>query len=101
MGTKVIFETKDCVGCRTCELACSYHLKGVFRPTASSIKVVDRQRGLGFAIAIYTQDEDDHLACDHCHGINEPFCVKYCNIIARDELRSLLNKVSKKEGGLV
>lgn len=93
---RVIFETENCVGCRTCEIACSYHHRGIFSPTVSSIEIIDRPRELGFAISLYTQADNGHLVCDQCQGLEEPFCIKYCNILMHDELRTLLNTVNRR-----
>jgi Fe-S-cluster-containing hydrogenase component 2 len=58
---KVSFETEICVGCRTCEIACSYHHKGVFMPSVSSIEIINRPEDPGFAVSFYTQAENGIL----------------------------------------
>ena len=93
---KVLFETESCVGCRTCEIACSYHHRQIFSPSVSSIEIIDRPRELGFAILLHTQADNGHLACNQCHGLEEPFCIKYCNVLMRDELTNLLNMVNRR-----
>ena len=85
------FETQDCVGCRTCEIACSYHHKRIFSPSISSIEIKKGQKEPSFTISFYERDHNDHLACDKCQGEAEPLCVKYCNVLARDELKTFLN----------
>ena len=92
-NAEMIFETKNCVGCRTCEIACSYHHQGVFSPSISSIKVVDRPQEQSFAISFYRQGESSHVACDGCIGLDEPLCVKYCPSIMRDELTQILTNL--------
>ena len=60
-----------CTGCRSCELACSFHFNKVFAPEASAIKVVrDNDNG----------DINLHInsRCDLCQGEDFPLCVKYC-----------------------
>jgi len=89
----VIYDTEKCGGCRTCELACSFHLKGVFGPSISSIKILDTEDELGFRISLAEQDDGKRIACDECNGLDEPFCVKYCR--ERDELRSILEKFDR------
>lgn len=86
----VIFDTQNCVGCRTCELVCSYHHIGVFRPSTASIEVIDRLKDLRFTIGFYYSACDGHLACDGCEGLDEPLCIKYCNNYMRDELKEIL-----------
>jgi Fe-S-cluster-containing hydrogenase component 2 len=60
-----------CTGCRSCELACSFHFSEMFAPEASAIKVVrDNDNG----------DINLHInsRCDLCQGEYFPLCVKYC-----------------------
>ena len=87
----MIFETENCGGCRSCEMACSYHHKGVFQPSISSIEILDRPKELGFAISLAGQDENCHIACDRCEGLDEPLCLKYCNY--PEELREILKRL--------
>ena len=67
----IIVNTEVCSGCRTCELACSFHHKGVFSPDTSSIKVSrDNQNGK-IELSIDS-------TCDSCKGETRPLCVEYC-----------------------
>lgn len=86
--SNVTFETSGCTGCRACEIACSYHHKKVFSPSISSIEVTDKQPG--FVVSFYTANANGHLACDKCEGEDGPLCLKYCSVLMRNELRSLL-----------
>jgi Fe-S-cluster-containing hydrogenase component 2 len=89
---RVIFETIRCTGCRTCEIACSYHHGRAFSPSISSVEILNSITKDGeIKISFHKQDGNGHLACDGCKGEEEPYCVKYCNILARDELRGFLN----------
>jgi Fe-S-cluster-containing hydrogenase component 2 len=90
---KVIFDTKDCTGCKTCAIACSYHHRAVFSLGLSSIEIKDRRQEGKFAIVFYKRDEDGHLGCDKCKGEEELLCMKYCNFLARDELRTFLDAI--------
>ena len=92
----MIFDTKYCTGCRTCEMACSYHHKGIFSPSISSIEIVDKPKELGFGITFHIDPDNSHLACDGCQGLGEPLCVKYCPAIARSELKELISKLTTK-----
>jgi len=60
-----------CTGCRSCEVACSFHHTRGFSPARSSIKV-NRDHNTG-DIWI-TLD----ASCDHCDNEEEPLCVKFC-----------------------
>ena len=93
MVSKVMFETKDCIGCKTCMIACSYHHKNIFRPSISSIEIKRGEKAPSFTISFNRSDGNGHLACDGCKELEEPLCIEYCNIIARDELRNLLNEL--------
>ena len=92
MVNKVTFDTQECGGCRTCEIACSYHHRKVFSPSLSSIEVTDKPEKLGFAVSFYTADTNGHLACDRCESEDEPLCLKYCSVLMRDELETLLQR---------
>jgi len=91
-GGLMIFETKKCCGCKSCEMACSYHHKGVFSPSIASIKVLDTKDRLGFVISLAEQNDGRVIACDRCEGLDEPLCVKYCT--ERDELQDILKEFS-------
>ena len=64
----------SCTGCRSCELACSYHHSGCFAPTLSSLHVpLDRETG---EIEIELDE-----TCDNCNGA-APFCAGFCSTSA-------------------
>ena len=68
---KISIDAEACVGCRVCELACSFHHNGAFSPDASSIKVTrDNQNG-EIELSI-------DATCDLCVGEVGPQCVEYC-----------------------
>lgn len=87
------FETHSCGGCRTCELACSYHHGEIFRPTISSIEILGKPDQQGFSVSFYLEAGDGHFACDGCRGTKEPLCIKYC-CLANKELKTFLVEVS-------
>lgn len=60
-----------CTGCRSCEIACSYHFNKVFNPDMSAIKVW-RSNETG-AIELWLTS-----SCDLCENEEIPLCVKYC-----------------------
>ena len=94
---KNLFETQACTGCRSCEMACSFHHRQVFSPSIASIKIKDQPKQLGFAISLVSQKEDQHLSCDNCDGLDERFCVKYCSPLMKAELSEILNKFQAKD----
>ena len=68
---KITLDTEACYGCRTCELACSFHHKGVFSPELSSIRVSNN------CLTGEIQSSIDST-CDFCKGEAQPLCVEYC-----------------------
>jgi carbon-monoxide dehydrogenase iron sulfur subunit len=68
---RILRDSERCYGCRTCELACSFHHKAVFAPELSSIKVSKSNQ-----TGIVKWDKDS--SCDSCVGEEKPQCVKYC-----------------------
>ena len=96
MSETMEFATQSCTGCRTCELACSYHHRGVFRPSTSSIRIKGGDQLPIFSVVLYLEDNNGHLACDGCRGLEEPLCVKYCNVVGREELNGFLQEFKKK-----
>ncbi len=68
----LFMETSRCTGCRSCELACSFHHAKVFNPEISSIK-------------IYRDSNDAHIkyefldTCDLCQDEKIPACVAVCS----------------------
>lgn len=56
-----------CHGCRTCELACSYHFHELFNPELSSIRVFRDSKNGEVILSISS-------TCDYCGN-----CVEYCS----------------------
>jgi len=85
----VVFYTEKCVGCRACEIACSYYHRKIFsRKIATSIEVKRRPKEGKFGIVLHRQTENKYLACDCTEG--SEFCLKYCPDTARNELKAIL-----------
>jgi len=60
-----------CYGCRSCELICSFHHLGHFRPGGGSISV--RKDNCTGKILWHID-----TTCDKCINEDYPLCVKYC-----------------------
>jgi Fe-S-cluster-containing hydrogenase component 2 len=86
----LIVETETCTGCRSCELACSFHHHKVFGRKRGSIEVKRVEKDGAFTIIFYPLSEDGHHACDCLKG--QEACVGYCPMSARDELKAILKK---------
>ncbi len=84
------FEMPSCGGCRTCELACSFHHRGAFNPVLSSLKILERTDGPGYLVSLKDEAEGSGLACDRCEGLEVPLCVQYCREM--EDLREILER---------
>ena len=92
----MLFETRVCTGCQTCELACSYHHTGAFSSSASSIEIVGKPKELGFAVMLHEKSADGHHACDGCLSEVEPLCIRYCPTIAQPELNGIIQQIRRQ-----
>jgi Fe-S-cluster-containing hydrogenase component 2 len=92
MKKEFIFKTEACTGCRSCELACSFHHRTAFSPSVSSIQIINRPKELGFDISLMVRKEGERLSCDHCKGLEERYCVKYCSPLMKAELIKILEQ---------
>jgi|GEM_PF-508064 len=77
---------EGCTGCRSCELACSFHKIRSFDPAQSSIQVCrDNSTGL---VSVVLDNR-----CDLCASEEEPLCIRFC---APDALNlSVLNELKR------
>jgi Fe-S-cluster-containing hydrogenase component 2 len=77
-------DVHKCIGCRTCEVACSYHHRRVFNPKMASLKVRMSGEWPGISIALYQdlppQEMENRLPCDYCQGESIALCEKYCPV---------------------
>jgi len=76
----LIVNNEICTGCKSCELACSFHHKKIFQPSISSIAVGIDERDRKISISIYNVESGRHIACDNCIEEKIPLCVKFCSI---------------------
>lgn len=91
--SEVVFEMPSCGGCRTCELACSFHHREVFRPSLSSLKVLDKE-GPGYRVSLVEKKYGERIACDGCKGLDVPACLEVCKEI--DDLGKILLQFEEK-----
>lgn len=61
-----------CTGCRSCEIACSYHHTKKYSPYRSSIKIF-RDNGNGNIKYFFTE------SCNLCKDEQIPACVEMCH----------------------
>ena len=87
----MIFDMPSCGGCSTCEIACSYRHTGIFKPSLSSIKIIDRENNEpGFKVLLIESTGEDGIACDGCKDYEEPFCVEICH--KKEELERIIKE---------
>jgi Fe-S-cluster-containing hydrogenase component 2 len=84
------FAMPTCGGCRTCELACSFHHTGEFMPAVSSLTISEKTDGPGYDVLISEAPEGKRRACDGCEGREVPLCVVYCR--EHDDLSEILKE---------
>lgn len=65
----ITVDKEKCVGCRICELACSYYRKNVFNPQYSNIRIYFNDDG-----------ELDIKTTESCDCLNDPLCVELCPV---------------------
>lgn len=89
------FDMGSCGGCRTCEIACSFHHNEEFNPAISSIKILDKVNEPGFIVLLVEENDRESIACDFCEGIKVPLCMEYCK--AKEELAKMINELKQKK----
>jgi len=86
----------SCGGCRTCEMACSYHHTGEFNPARSSFIIVEKEDEAGYVLQLLEQATGGAIACDGCQGLDEPLCLQYCR--EHEELLPIMTQFFEKAG---
>jgi len=94
----MIFDMPSCGGCSTCELACSFHHKGEFIPSVSSIKISAKDDGHGCQVLLVVESDGQRMACDDCKDLDVPLCIEHCK--ESDDLGKILNELAEKRNKL-
>ncbi len=87
------FDMPACGGCRTCEMACSFHHIQEFNPSVSSIKILNVEGAAPFRVWLVREGEAQGIPgipCDGCPDLLEPLCLEFC--CKRDELKAILDE---------
>ena len=90
------FQMPSCGGCRTCEIACSFHHRGEFIPSISSLKILDNRDNSGYSVLIVEEKNAESLACDGCKEEEIPLCVEYCR--EGEDLKKLIHEFLERRG---
>ncbi len=65
LGKMIVINAQDCIGCRLCELICSFHHEGIFEPSAARIRVK----------LLLKEGFSTPLVCLQC---KKPLCMTVC-----------------------
>lgn len=93
-GKGMVFDMPSCGGCRTCEMACSFHHTGEFAPAVSSLVVLDKEDGPGCEVLLMAENAENRIACDGCEGLDVPLCMDYCK--ESDDLWKIIQEFLEK-----
>jgi Fe-S-cluster-containing hydrogenase component 2 len=86
----MIFEMTNCGGCRTCEIACSYRHSGLFKPSASSLRIIKNKKESGYLVELLESDGYGRYSCDGCMEYDEAFCLQVCH--QKDKLKNIIEE---------
>jgi len=95
----MIFDMTDCGGCRTCEMACSFHNKGVFSFNYSSIRILDKGDEKGYLVELLEKNSGGLIGCDQCKNEEMPLCMQYCE--HRESLEKILINFANRKNNKV
>jgi Fe-S-cluster-containing hydrogenase component 2 len=94
-----IFDMPVCGGCRTCEIACSFHHREEFNPAISSIRILSQEGKIPYRVWLVRKEEDRtmEIPCDGCKDLEEPLCLQFCR--KKDELKNILEEFKNSNQG--
>jgi len=92
--SSIVFDMPKCGGCRTCEMACSFHHTKEFRPSVSSLQILDKEDSRGYHVRFVTRSVEQRIACDGCKDLETPLCVEYCK--EQDDLIAMIKKATQE-----
>lgn len=73
------YEMKDCAGCSTCSIACSFRHMNEFNPEFASIEIIENVDKPGYFVRLHKEGANQRIPCDGCVEVDgEPICVLYC-----------------------
>jgi Fe-S-cluster-containing dehydrogenase component len=85
------FAMKECAGCTTCEIACSYKHNDEFNPALSSIEIIQNQEAPGYKVRLIIDSSTGRIPCNGCKDLDgDPMCMMYCH--KRDDLKVIIDQ---------
>ena len=75
---RIKIDCEKCTGCGLCEIMCSFHHRKVFSRKLARVELSEFLKDGTRKITLHERDENGHLLCDNCEGLDEPLCVTYC-----------------------
>ena len=90
------FQMPSCGGCRTCEIACSFHHRGEFVPSVSSLKILENKDEPGYSVLIVEETDGQSLVCDGCKDQELPLCIEYCR--ESEDLKKIIDEFLESRG---
>jgi len=80
--SKLVVDSEKCTGCRSCEIACSYHHSKTFNPNIASLHIHFVEKKGEITVILYKdlkqEEKKSRIPCDGCFNEPKPLCVKYC-----------------------
>ena len=95
-----VFDMPLCGGCRTCEMACSFHHKGEFEPAISSIRILNEEGKVPYRVWLIREGEEckiEGIPCDGCKNLEEPLCLQFCR--KKEDLKKILEEFRNSNPG--
>ena len=87
---------KECGGCQTCEIACSFRQTGEFNNLVSSIEIIELVEKPGYKVRIHQESSGRRIKCDGCiKETGEPLCVQYCR--QPEKLLNIINDFRRSQ----
>ncbi len=90
------FQMRECGGCTSCEMACSYRHTGDFEPSVSSIEILETKDQPGYFVRLHMGESENRHPCDGCPNEDEPFCMRYCH--KKEKLQEIIKSAFQQAG---
>ena len=79
---RLVIDRKKCTGCKSCELACSFHHEKKYHPRRASLRIHSMEKEGDISISLFKDltklERQNRFPCDMCVDESEPQCVAFC-----------------------